>query len=144
MGIKLHPGQSVFLDTAPLIYFIEENERYLKALTDFFDDVTTGNVMLITSMMTYIEVLTLPEKRGQSKLAGRYREFLTNSEQISIHPLTVPVADAAIRFRAHDGLRTPDAIQLATAQVCGVDFVLTNDRAWQKIRIPRVVLIDDL
>lgn len=144
MGIKLQAGQSVFLDTAPLIYYIEEDDRYLAGLSGFFDTVTAANVMLVTSFITYIEVLTLPEKRGQTRLAAKYRDFMTNSEQLSIYPLTVPVADAAIRFRAHEGLRTPDAIQLATAHVCGVDFVLTNDRSWRKIRKPRVVLLDEL
>ena len=144
MGVKLQSGQTVFIDTAPLIYFIEENDRYIESLTEFFDAVTRLDIMLVTSMITYIEILSLPEKQGQAKLAARYREFLTNSEQLSIYPLTVPVAEAAIRFRAHEGLRTPDAIQLATALVCGADFVLTNDRAWRKIHTPRVVIINEL
>jgi len=144
MGVKLQSGQTVFIDTAPLIYFIEENDRYIESLTEFFNAVSRLDITLVTSMITYIEILSLPEKQGQVKLAAKYRDFLTNSEQLSIYPLNISVAEAAIRFRAHEGLRTPDAIQLATALVCGVDFVLTNDRTWRKIHTPRVVTVDEL
>jgi predicted nucleic acid-binding protein len=144
MGLKLFRGETVFVDTAPLIYFFEEKEPYVDRLADFFDEVTQLDIQLVTSMVTYIEILTLPEKLGDERLAAKYREFLTNSEQLSIYPLNIAVADAAVRLRASAGVKTPDAIQLAVAQVCGVDHVLTNDRKWRELSSFNVVLVDEL
>jgi predicted nucleic acid-binding protein len=41
-------------------------------------------------------------------------------------------------------LRTPDAIQLATAQEAGAQYFLTNDRALARIPDMIVLLLDDL
>lgn len=44
------------------------------------------------------------------------------------------VAVIAAQLRAiHRGLRLPDAVVLATAQVLDADTVLTGDKRWQKI-----------
>jgi len=144
MGLKLSAGMSVFLDTAPLIYFFEENERYIKRLSGLFETITEMEIQAVTSLITYIEILTLPEKHGATRLAAKYRDFLTNSEQISIYPLTLPVADEAVRLRAAHGLRTPDAIQLAVARLCGADRVITNDRSWRGVPGVDVVLVEEL
>jgi len=144
MGLTLKAGDTVFMDTAPLIYFFEEKEPFIGPLCRFFDEVTELDVLLITSMVTYIEILTMPEKLANHGLASKYREFLTNSDQISIYPLNLPVADAAILLRAEYGLKTPDSIQLAVADVCGVDYVLTNDHQWKPLEKYHVVLVDEL
>ncbi len=53
-------------------------------------------------------------------------------------------ADKAVLFRARYGLRTPDSIQLATAQVCGADLVITNDRKWEQVRELSVIQVANL
>lgn len=137
-------GQRVFIDTAPLIYWFEENPAYSAKMKFFFDEITTKHIPLVTSMVTYIEVLSYPEKQGARELVSAYREYLLNSEQIRIHPLDVSVADAAVRLRCLYSLRTPDAIQLATAQICDCDFVLSNDKSWKKVTGMRVLLVQEL
>ncbi len=144
MGLTLLEKQTVFLDTAPFIYFFEENERYLTRLEAFFDQVYRLDVQLITSMVTYIELLTYPTRTGKLTLAAKYRDFLTNSARLSIYPLNISVADVAIQFRAKYKFSTPDAIQLATAQICGADFVLSNDRDLATAEEVNVVLVADL
>ena len=142
--LKLSSETTVFIDTAPLIYFFEENATYIAQLARFFDSVTETHTNLVTSMITYVEVLVHPERSGADTLAAKYRDFLTNSEQISIYPLNLPVADACARLRADHGLKTPDAIQLAVAKTCGADYVLTNDIAWKGIPGFNVILVSEL
>ncbi|MDA0578188.1 MAG: PIN domain-containing protein [Verrucomicrobia bacterium] len=144
MGLTLTSGQTLFLDSAPLIYFFEENDQYVEKLDCIFEAVASRRCAIITSMITYIELLTLPEKMGDRRLAAKYRECMTNSEGFSIYPLNLTVADGAVELRARYGLRTPDAIQLSTARVCGADFILTNDRAWKRVSDLNVVLVDEL
>lgn len=144
MAIAFKTGQKIFVDTAPLIYWFEEHPNYIQKLARFFDEITEKQIPLMTSMVTYIEVLTYPEKMGNRLLSGKYRNYFTNSDQLTIYPLDVTVADAAIRLRARHALKTPDAIQLATAQVCGCDYVLSNDRNWQGVSGVRVLLVSEL
>jgi predicted nucleic acid-binding protein len=144
MGLTLSHGQTVFLDTAPLIYLFEAHETYGERMLRLLDDLTRFEAQVVTSMITYIEVLTAPERAGNSRLASKYRAFLTNSEQASIYPLNVSACEAAIRFRVKYGLRTPDAIQLGMAELCGADFVVTNDQAWRNVNELKIVLVSDL
>ena len=144
MAIAFKTGQKIFVDTAPLIYWFEEHPTYIQKLIRFFDEITEKQIPLMTSMVTYIEVLTYPEKTGNRLLSGKYRSYFTNSDQLTIYPLDVTVADAAIRLRARHALKTPDAIQLATAQVCGCDYVLSNDRNWQGVSGVHVLLVAEL
>lgn len=144
MGLTLHHGQTVFVDTAAFIYYFENHEAYADPLDRFFRNCTDLDVQIVTSLVTYIELLTFPEKNGNRLLAAKYREYLTNSENLRVYPLSFQVADEAVRLRAQHGLRTPDAIQLATARICGADWVLTNDKRWQVVPDMPVVLMDQL
>jgi len=132
------------MDTAPFIYFFEEHPLYIEKLNNLFNSVYTMGIPLITSIVTYIEVLTHPEKTGAKKLAAKYRDSLTNSELVSIYPLNLQVADMTVNFRVKYGLKTPDAIQLATAVVCGADYIITNDREWKRVRDVRTVILSEL
>ena len=144
MGLILQRGQTVFADTVTFIYYFENHEVYADRLDRLFQSFADLNVQIVTSMVTYIEVLTLPEKNGNHRLAAKYRDYLTNSENLSVYPLDFQVADEAVRLRAKHGLRTPDAIQLATARVCGADVVLTNDQRWRIVPNMPVVLMDEV
>jgi predicted nucleic acid-binding protein len=144
MELNFSRGQMIFIDTSPIIYYFEENEKYIGRLAELFDSVYANDVQIVTSMITYIELISYPVKLGNSQLAAKYREYLTNSDTISLYPLNIIASEAAVKYRVNYGLRTPDAIQLGTAECCGADYVLTNDKAWKKIRELNIINIDDL
>ena len=50
----------------------------------------------------------------------------------------------AAEVRARHGLRTPDAIMLATAVESGATLAITNDAAWRKVTGIEVLLLGDL
>jgi len=56
--------------------------------------------------------------------------FLRHFADIEIVEVSYDIARETARLRATTGIRTPDAIILATALVTKVDQVVTNDRAW--------------
>ena len=144
MDVNLERGSVVFLDTAPLIYLIEDHASFHAPVRSFVERCIRERIQLVTSLITYIEVLTHPERLGRSDLVARYRMFLTNSEQLAIHPLNIQVADECVRIRAAYGFKTPDAVQLAVSRVCGAGLILTNDEAWKRYRDGRVTLVSEL
>ncbi len=48
-------SKTVFLDTAPLIYYIEGNERYKKVLKKLFDLNDKGQINFVTTTITLLE-----------------------------------------------------------------------------------------
>jgi predicted nucleic acid-binding protein len=125
--IKALRGSVVGLDTAPLIYFIEENPIYLQAVRHFFEAVDRGEFQVVTSILTLTEVLVHPLRRRNHDLADQYRRILLGASHVTAVPVTDVIAEEAAQLRATQGLRTPDAIHLATAIRSGASSFLTND-----------------
>ncbi|HCE45366.1 MAG TPA: PIN domain nuclease [Lentisphaeria bacterium] len=144
MELNFSRGQVMFIDTSPVIYFFEENDKYVIRLGKLFDSIYANDVQIVTSMITYIELISYPVRLGNTQLAAKYREYLTNSEAISMYPLNITASEAAVKYRVNYGLKTPDAIQLGIAECCGADFVLTNDSSWKRVKELNVITMDDL
>ena len=83
-------------------------------------------------------------RQGKNKLVRKYRDYLANSENISLFPLDMDIADHVVELRAKHHFETPDAIQLGTAVACGADYIITNDKAWQRFEGIKVVLVGDI
>ena len=107
-------GSTVGLDTGPLIYYIEENLEFLPKIKPFFEAAKRNEFRIGTSFVTLLEVLVLPLLEGRLELAREYRDILLHSPAMTI-PLDAGIAEAAAELRARHNLRTPDAVQLATA-----------------------------
>jgi predicted nucleic acid-binding protein len=69
---NLMKGKVVFLDTAPLIYFIEKNSRYFDVVKPVIELIVSQQAKGVTSTITLLEVLVLPLREGNNKLAQRY------------------------------------------------------------------------
>ena len=117
----------VGLDTAPLIYFIEENPSYLQVTDAFFTAMYREEFSVVTSVLTISEVLVYPLRAGNTILAQQYRDILFNSQGLTTIEVLPDIAENAAKLRADYNLRTPDAIQMATAIYGGASFFLTND-----------------
>ena len=137
-------GQVVGLDTAPLIYFIEEHPAYLDTVRPFFEAVDRGEFQVVTSVVTLLEVLVHPFRQGDDGLAQQYRNILLNSRSITCVPLSLGVAEEAARLRAEHNIRTPDAIQLATAIHEGASFFLSNDGRLPSLPTLQTLVLDEL
>ncbi len=128
MVIQDFSSKTVFLDTAPLIYFIEGHSQYQDILSKLFDFNDKGGFSFITSTITLLEVLVKPLKDGNANIAEQYKEILTNAPSIEIFDVTSSISELAAKIRALYNLRTPDAIQIATSLENGADYFLTNDK----------------
>ena len=137
-------NQIIGLDTAPLIYYIEENPKYLGLVEPFFDAFDDGRFTLVTSTITLLEVLIHPLRTGNQELAQQYKEILTRNNRLTLSPLTVQAAQSAANLRATYNLRTPDAIQIAVAIEEGASYFLTNDADLKRVREVHVLTLDDL
>ncbi|MCR4289401.1 MAG: PIN domain-containing protein [Candidatus Scalindua sp.] len=136
-------GKIVGLDTAPLIYFIEEHTAYLDTLKEFFESVDKDKVSVVTSTITLTEVLVHPLRSQNVDLAAEYRDILLNSN-ITTLDISSEIAEYGALLRSQYNLRTPDALQIATAIKSGADFLLTNDTKLPKIPSIDYLVLDTL
>lgn len=137
-------GQLVGLDTAPLIFYIEEHPVYLPFVDPLFSAAADGKLTLVTSMITLIEVLTHPIRHGHDAVADRYRDILLAARGLRTEPVSAAVAEQAARLRATRGLRTPDAVQAATALWAGARVFVTNDTRLSDLPELQVIVLDRL
>ena len=66
--IRKLTNKIVFLDTAPLIYYIEEKHQYLPLLDTLFSANSNGKFLFKTSVITLLEVLVEPIRQNEFQL----------------------------------------------------------------------------
>lgn len=147
MGLKLlsllKNAKAVALDTAPFIYFIEENPTYINIVEPLFQEISRGNLRAFTSHITLIEVLIKPMEEHNDDLIKRYSEILNESDNLFLSDVDKEIAMEAARLRATHKLKIPDAIQLATGLMNGADAFITNDDSFKKVGRIEVIVLND-
>ena len=137
-------GQVVGLDSAPLIYFIEENPTYLEMTDAFFEAMVRGEFRVVTSVVTLLEVLVYPLRQGNRILAQQYRDILFDEEGLTTIEVSPAIAEVAAQLRATYNVQTPDSIQMATAISGGASFFLTNDVRLPSLPGLEVLVLEEL
>lgn len=137
-------GKVVGLDTAPLIYFIEENADYVSVVNPFFEALERRELRVITSTITLVEVLVNPMKQNNTQIAAKYRNILLGAKDLALFTLTQSIAEEAARVRAAYNLHIADAVQVATALYSRAAFFFTNDKHLSAISGIEVLILDDL
>lgn len=144
MVIELLKHKIVFLDTAPLIYFMEGHSQYQPVLEQIFKLNDEGHFQFITSCITLLEVLVKPLKEKKHKTANQYRQILSSAAGLEIVDISTTISIRAASYRADFNLRTPDAIQIATAVEQKADFFLTNDAQLKTLKFIKVLTVSEL
>ena len=135
----LHDGDLVVVDSAPLIYLLDDHPGFAPAFEGLFELQAQGRVQIAISTIAMAEVLTGPFRHGQDVLAKRYEKALAGFEVV---PVTQEIAVTAARLRATTGLRLPDALQAATALEIGAVALVTHDRDFSRLPDLRVLFGD--
>src|SRR2546426_7503419 len=108
----------VYLDSAPLVYYIQDIKTFSGLISPIIDAIARGEKKGVTSYLTLLELLVMPFKKKRGDLADKYRRVLLKSPHMDLLPLGEHVAEEAARIRASYPLfRTPDAVQLASAKL---------------------------
>jgi len=117
-------GRKAFLDTNLFIYLIEENELYLNKVYNMLHFLEQNSYEIITSTLTLGEILTKPYKDNRLDLVKQYKNFFSDMELIELNS---EIASSFANIRAKYNIKTPDAVQLASAIYGDADLFVTND-----------------
>lgn len=127
-------NHTFFFDTNVFIYFFEAHPIFGPKAKKFFDLLNLNQATAVTSVITQLELLSLPTTENQQLLLQHFLE----TPNLSIIDINQEIAIESARIRRQYQFRTPDAIQLATAIFAQVDTFVTNDKrlkAFQELKI---------
>lgn len=135
--------KTIFLDTSPIIYFLDADINYAEKVKQIFEKLIENKCSMVTSTITCTEYLTYPYKTGNTEKINVFFEFLSDC-YIQIQPIDISIAKKAARIRAeHKDFKTMDCLQLATACLQQCDLFLTNDKQLRQFNELKCMVIDD-
>ena len=131
---------NIYLDASAIIYGIEGTGELRVAVLAWITKAESSGGILSTSRLSRLECRVLPLRSGQTVLVAQYDEFFLR-RSLNVVDIGCSVIDRATDLRVRYGLKTPDAIHVATAMECGADLILTGDRDMMRFKDIRVELV---
>ena len=114
----------IFWDTNLFIY-LWERQGYASEIDALCNWIESKEHTIVTSSLTLGEILVQPLQLGREETANQYRKEFSGLEIVSFDS---KAANEFARLRAlQQGLRPPDAMQLACAITRQCEVFLTND-----------------
>lgn len=133
---------SLFLDTAPVIYFVERNPQFVDLVDPIFDRLE-ADITTVVSGITLSECLVGAIRLGLVDLEQAFVDVLQQDEVVFVE-INVAIAREAARIRVRYNLQLPDALQVAAAIIAGCEAFLTNDTALKRVTELRVLVVGEL
>ncbi len=144
LGEFLRRHRRIALDTCVFIYQLEANAQYATLTDRVFSWLETPRSLAITSTITMAELLVAPYKSSDQKRANAFYGLLSTYPNLTWVAPGLAIADLAARLRAAHGLKTPDAIQAATAIESEATGIITNDAIFQRVVGIETLVLDRL
>ena len=135
--------KKVFLDTTPLIYFLDSNEIYGEKVRDILETLLNNNVRIITSTITVAEYLVYPYRTDNMEKINAFEDFLRECDVIMC-PVNYQTAKKAAQIRAMYGhFKAMDSLQLAAACVHDCRLFITNDKQLRQFKELKCITLDE-
>jgi predicted nucleic acid-binding protein len=136
--------KTIFLDTAPVIYFIEAHHQFGPLVKEVVDLMNENRIEAFTSVLTLAEVLPKPVETGNDELAEKFKTYLKNGPNLTLLPIGETIGEAAGVLRGkYPYLKTVDAVQIAAALDAEADAFLTNDKKLSGIKEIKILVLRD-
>jgi predicted nucleic acid-binding protein len=140
----LRRHRRIALDTCIFIYQWEASPRY-SVLTDcIFSSLERSDSFAVTSTITMTELLVHPYRNDEVVKVNELFGLLSTYPSLEWVAPDLEIAARAAEIRAQSGLRTPDALQAATAIHSKATAFLTNDPVFRRIKYFEACILDDL
>lgn len=148
MGVErlrrfLQRQRRIALDTSILIYQMEANPRYLALADAVFSWVERPGREAVTSTISMTELLVPAYRENNERRVDEFYGLLSTYPNLRWIAPDLETADIAAKMRAVYRLRTPDALQAATALRATATGLVTNDPAFARIQEFETAILDE-
>lgn len=142
--VKEIPNKHIIgIDTMVFIYHLEDHPKFSSITEKLFEAVEKGKYTAVTSYITLIEILVKPKRDGNLKAVSDYRDLLLTFPNLRFLSADLIISDLASTLRAKHSIKTPDAIQIATAITEGATIFITNDEQLKKVNDIEIILLKE-
>jgi len=141
---RLEGVDRLFLDTAPVIYYVEGNQRYRDLVGVVFGRIDEGVITAVTSPVTLAECLVFPYRLAQQDLIIGFRDLILRGEHTLFVPIDDSVADGAAKLRSAYNLTLVDSLQVSVALTSNCQALLSNDEQLRRVRELDVIVLESL
>ena len=118
--------------------------KFLPVTEEIVSWLAKPNNTAVTATLSLTELLVPGYREGNQLRVDAFYSLATTYPNLNWCPVTMEVADVAAQFRALHGLKTPDAIQAATAVENGATALVTNDMVFKRLKQLEVAILDEL
>jgi predicted nucleic acid-binding protein len=140
----LRRHRRIGIDTSILIYELEANPRD-DALADLvFAWIEEPGHSAVTSTITMTELLVQPYRDSDDDRVNQFYGLLTTYPNLEWIAPDLEIADIAAGFRARHRMRTPDALQAATAVRSQATGFVANDSIFERVDAFETLLFEEL
>ena len=133
----------IALDSSIFIYQLEASPRYVNLSDIVFSWLGEPTARAVTAAITMTEILVPPYRNFDQKLIDNFYGLLSTYPNLKWISIDLAVADIAARVRAQHNLRTPDALQAATALHAHATAFITNDPVFRRVKGFAPIVLDD-
>jgi len=134
----------LFLDTAPVIYYVEAHPLYLPKIEKLFEYIDKGLVTAVTSPITLSECLILPYRLNSPEFAEKFSRLIISGNNTLFMPIDDSMAKQSAKLRVRYNLSLTDAMQFAVALAAECEAFLTNDIALKRVQELKILVIDEM
>ncbi|QGP92727.1 PIN domain protein [Neomoorella glycerini] len=137
--------QVIALDTNCFIYMLQADPWALVLKEELFNPLEKGAFQAVTSTLTLLELLVKPKSLGLEEVCEQYITTLKSYPNLQLIDFNLEMAVLGAEIRAKYRVRTPDAIQLASALASDATLFFTNDLSLpQAVGNMRTVFLKDV
>lgn len=131
----------IFWDACAAIYFVDNNEPWVEKVISLVKQLDDGSGHAV-SQLSLLECRVKPLREQNAAVLAAYDRFFSRNDLLQV-PLNKQIVLEAARIRAAHNLKTPDALQAASAiSLPGEVLFLTNDPHFARVPGLDVVLIE--
>ncbi|QTD43794.1 type II toxin-antitoxin system VapC family toxin [Ottowia testudinis] len=133
-------GQSVYFDTNPIIYFLNQTPGYFDICVELFQAVEDGRFNAYSGDLCLTELLVKP-LRDNDPIQVRHIKGLFDDGFVQLLSHDRAVLELAAQIRATQNLRMIDAVHAATAIHHRCSVIITGDKGIAK-RLKGIEVVD--
>ncbi len=136
--------ESVFFDTAPFIYLIENHPVYYSPVAKYLTVLDVNENLLLTSSLTAAEFGCKPAKNKETLPLENFKNLI---KEFNFKILDVNMGIVEFSWKLieqYPFLKMIDSLQLSMAMKLSSTKFLTNDFELKKVKEIEVILVNDI